>query len=145
MKTTSISPSLETYTSRIVALSLLVLLLALAGCTTATKTAADTNPAGAYTLVSVNGQAVPCNLTHEGVAMIVKSGSFIINADDTCRSISVFAVPPHPDIHREVNATYTQTGAELTIRWQRAGITTGQVNGNEFSMDNEGMVFLYRK
>ena len=144
MKTKSIFTSLEPYASRILALSLLaLLLLALAGCKSATTTKID--PAGVYTLISVNGQPVPCNLTHEGVAMMVQSGSFIINADGTCRSLSVFAVPPHPDVRREVNATYTQAGAELTMRWQRAGITTGQVKGNEFTMDNEGMIFVYRK
>jgi hypothetical protein len=54
-------------------------------------------------------------------------------------------VPPHPDVHREVNATYTQNGAELTMRWQRAGMTKGRINGNEFTMNNEGMIFFYRK
>ena len=54
-------------------------------------------------------------------------------------------MPPHPDVHRVVNATFTQNGAELTLRWQGAGITKGQVNGTEFTMNNEGMIFLYRK
>jgi hypothetical protein len=61
------------------------------------------------------------------------------------QALSTFAVPPHPDVHREVNATYTQNGAELTMRWQRAGMTKGRINGNEFTMNNEGMIFFYRK
>jgi hypothetical protein len=135
----------ETYTPRILALSLLavLMLLALTGCNATTTTII--NPAGDYTLVSVDGKAVPCSLTHEGVAMVVKSGSLTINADGTCRSLSIFAVPPYPDVHRDVKATYTRQGAELTMRWQRAGMTKGQVKGNEFTMNNEGMIFFYRK
>jgi hypothetical protein len=137
----------HTYTPRIVALSLLavLLLLALTGCKNATTTTTGSSPAGVYSLVSVDGKNVPCNLTHEGVAMIVKSGSLTINADGTCRSLSIFTVPPHPDIHREVTATYTQQGAELTLHWQGAGVTKGQFNGDQFTMNNEGMIFAYRK
>jgi hypothetical protein len=129
------------------ALSLLALLLLqlLTGCKNATPTNAEINPAGFYTLVAVDGRAVPCRLTHEGMVMIVKSGTFTINGDGTCRSLSTFSVPPNPDIHREVKAIYTQNGAELAMRWEGAGTTKGQVNGNEFTMNNEGMVFSYRK
>ena len=139
--------NLETFLPRIAALSLLVvlLLLALTGCKNQTPVTASLNPVGDYTLVSIDGRNVPCNLTHEGAAMIVKSGSFTINADGTCRSFTTFAVPPHPDVHREVKATYTQNGVALVMRWQGAGLTQGQINGNEFTMNNEGMLFSYRK
>ena len=137
----------ETYLPRIVALGLLaaLMLLAMTGCKNATLAAARIDPAGVYTLVSVDGKRVPCNLTHEGVAMIVNSGSFIINADGSCRSLSTFAVPPHPEVHREVKATYTQNGTELTMRWNGAGMTKGQIKGDTFTMNNEGMIFSYRK
>jgi hypothetical protein len=115
------------------------------GCKNETSASTAINPAGIYTLVSVDGKSVPCNLTHEGVTMIVKSGTFTINADGTCRSLSIFAVPPHPDVHRDVKATYTQNGTELTMHWEGAGMTKGQINGNTFTMNNEGMVFSYRK
>lgn len=147
MKTTYRPYTLEAHAPRLIALGLLalLLLLAISGCKCATKAAAESNPVGNYTLVSVNGMAVPCDLTHEGTKMTVKSGGFTINADGTCRSISVFAVPPHPDIHREVNATYTQQGTELTMHWNGAGVTTGNIHGSEFTMNNEGMLFVYRK
>jgi len=150
VKTIIPSPNirLETYLPRLFAISLLaMLLLALTGCQHPTTTTATTgpDPAGVYTLVSVNGQNVPCNLTHESAAMTVKSGSFTITTNGTCRSLCIFAVPPHPDIHREVTATYTQQGAELIMRWHGAGTTKGQINGDEFTMNNEGMIFFYRK
>jgi len=126
MKTNALTAhiTLETFAPRILALGLLavLLLLALTGC-----------------------KSVPCNLTHEDAAMVVKSGSLTFNADGTCRSFSIFSLPPHPDIQREVNATCTQNGAELTLRWNGAGITQGQLHGDTFTMNNEGMIFCYRK
>jgi hypothetical protein len=148
MKTKLLSTNINlvTNTPRIAVPSLLAVLLLLmaTGCKNEARPAAI-NPVGTYTLVSVDGKNVPCNLTHEGVAMIVQSGTFTINADGTCRSLSTFAVPPHPDIRREVKATYTQNGAELTMQWEGAGVTKGQINGNDFTMNNEGMIFAYRK
>jgi len=146
-KPPSTNANLEIYTPRLVALSLLMifLLLALTGCKNISSAPAAINPAGVYNLVSVDGKSVPCNLQHEGVAMIVKSGSLTITTNGTCRSLSTFAVPPHPDIHRVVNATYRQSGTELTMHWKGAGTTKGQINGNKFTMNNEGMIFFYRK
>jgi hypothetical protein len=149
MKINSIATNvaLETSTARIFALGLLVILalLALTGCKNTASTTAEIHPAGVYTLVSVDGQSVPCNLTHEGAAMVVKSGSLTFNADGTCRSLTTFSIPPHRDNHREVKATCTQKGAELTMRWEGAGMTKGQLNGNQFTMNNEGMIFFYQK
>ncbi len=31
------------------------------------------------------------------------------------------------------------------MKWERAGITTGTVEGSSFTMNNEGMNFAYRK
>jgi len=145
MKTNLLSSGLETYTPRILAVGVLlvILLLALTGCKNASKTHAGVNPVGIYTLISVEGKSVPCHLTHEGAAMAIKSGRFTINADGTCLSLCTFAVPPHPDDNREVKATYTQEDSNLTLRWQGAGITTGHIQGNEFTMNNEGMIFVY--
>ena len=100
---------------------------------------------GNYTLVSVDGKPVPCVVSHEGSDVTVKSGSFSINADGTCRSESVFAVAQQADVHRVVDATYTASGTELTMRWKGAGVTKGSVDGKTFTMNNEGMIFVYRK
>jgi hypothetical protein len=45
----------------------------------------------------------------------------------------------------QVKATYTQAGSKLTMKWQRAGMTIGSVEGNMFTMNNEGMVLAYRR
>ena len=31
------------------------------------------------------------------------------------------------------------------MKWQGAGMTIGTVEGDTFTMDNEGMVFVYKK
>jgi len=31
------------------------------------------------------------------------------------------------------------------MQWEGAGMTQGQIKGNQFTMTNEGMVFSYRK
>ena len=100
---------------------------------------------GVYTLVSVNGSPVPSSVSHQGTTLLVRSGTFTINADGTCISKTVFVPPGGTEIANEVSATYTKDGATLTMKWKGAGITVGTVEGNTFTMDNEGMVFLYKK
>jgi hypothetical protein len=139
---------------RVIALGLLagtLLAMCLTGCkgsSTAdpgTAAVAPANLTGSYTLLSVDGKPVPCVVSHEGHDVTVKSGTFSINADGTCRSESVFAVEHYADVHRVVDATYTASGTALTMRWKGAGMTTGSVDGNTFTMNNEGMIFAYRK
>ncbi len=54
-------------------------------------------------------------------------------------------MPSGGDSSREVKATYTHEGGKLTMRWQGAGTTTGTIQENTFTMNNEGMLFEYRK
>jgi hypothetical protein len=122
-----------------------ILLLAGAGCKNETKVNTDLDPTGVYALVSVDGNSLPCSLTHEGASPTIKSGTFTITADSHCRSQITFSLPARGDMSREVNATYTRRGAELTMQWEGAGVTMGNVQGNTFTMTNEGMVFAYRK
>ena len=109
---------------------------------TGAATAADINPVGTYTLATVDGNKVPYTVQHEGHAMAIKSGSFIINSDDTCSSKMSLE---GRDAAIEVKATYTREGPKLTMKWQGAGMTIGTVEGDTFTMNNEGMVFVYRK
>jgi len=115
------------------------------GCKQDAKVAADTNPVGTYPLVSVDGNKVPCTVQHEGNTLTVKSGTFIINPDGTCSSKVVFSPPSGGDAAREVKATYTRQGSKLTMQWEGAGTTTGTVQGDTFTMNNEGIVFAYHK
>jgi hypothetical protein len=122
-----------------------LLMVAWAGCKQDAKVAAEINPVGTYALVSINGNKVPYIMEHEGQTATIKSGTFIINPDGTCSSIMNFSLPSGGDSSREVKATYTCQGTNLTMQWQGAGTTIGTVQGNTFRMENEGMVLAYSK
>jgi hypothetical protein len=97
---------------------------------------------GTYTLVSINGNKLP--FSHpEGV--VIRSGVFTINKDGTCSSTMTFSLPSGADASREVTASYKREGSKLTMTWTGAGTTIGTVEGNTFTMDNEGMILAYRK
>ncbi len=100
---------------------------------------------GAYVLVSVDGQKVPCTVQHEGANLAVKSGAFNFNADGTCSSQVVFTPPSGADTVNNVKANYARQGSELTMQWEGAGMTTGTLVGDTFTMNNVGMVFVYQK
>ena len=97
---------------------------------------------GTYTLVSINGHTLPFSLP-EGA--VIRSGVFTINKDGTCSSRMTFSNPSGADASREVHASYAREGSRLTMTWIGAGTTIGTVEGNTFTMDNEGMVLAYRR
>ena len=100
---------------------------------------------GTYTLVSINGTPLPFTVTHEGPGIQVTSGTFTIRPDGTCATVTAFVLPSGQAQSREVSATYTRDGSRLTMQWQGAGVTNGTIEGDTFTMDNEGQLFLYRK
>lgn len=135
-----------TCTLAAVGLPLLIGAFLLAGCTHAKRAEAEVDPAGIYTLVSVDGQQVPCTLQHDGREVKVESGTFTLNADGTCAS-HIFFRPPSASktVERQVKATYTREGPKLTMKWEGAGMTTGTVQGDAFTMNNEGNVLAYKR
>ncbi len=147
--TTSKNINVENHTPRIIAFGLLTACLLLTGCkqkTTANVVSSPApDPAGIYALVSVDGQPVPCNINHENTAMTVQSGSFAITADGHCTCNMVVSVGSRKDMTVVTHASYQQSGAELTMTWEGAGMTAGKLAGDTFMMNNEGMVFAYRK
>lgn len=125
-----------------VAISALLALPSASGCT---GQAPAVDPVGTYTLQLVGGRALPCEVPHEG-SPCVTAGSLVIGADGTCRSRITVSVPPGPkDVSIEREATYTIEGAVLHMRWKGFGVTRGTLEGPVFRMDNEGVVFEYRK
>jgi len=123
---------------------LLIALCAMLGCSPKPPAGAEINPAGTYNLVSVDGKTLPCAVAHAG-SPLVKSGSFVINADGTCSSRIVLSTPSGGETTREVQASYVRQGEFLTMKWIGAGTTRGRVAGDTFTLNNEGIVFTYRK
>lgn len=131
-------------------LSLLSLaLLSHAGCQVAARTPQPTPDmaeiAGSYALVSVDAKQLPAAVMHGEASVEVRSGTFTFGADGRCSTRTVFVPPNGQEVVREVGAVYSKAGAKLTMWWDGAGATTGSVEGNTFTMDNEGMLFVYRR
>lgn len=101
---------------------------------------------GSYTATTINGTAIPGRVVNnQGVALEVRSGSFEFRADGTCRSVMVFVAPNGSEMVRDVEATYIREDGTLTMQWEGAGTTTGTLRGDTFTMDNVGMVIVYRR
>ena len=132
--------------ARIFGLGALAMLAAIlwTGCKARTTDSTSVNPAGTYALVSVDGKTLPYPVAHTG-SPVVKSGAFTINADGTCSSKITFTTSSGSDATREVKARYTRDGGKLTMKWEGAGTTRGTIDGDTFTMNNEGNIFAYRK
>jgi hypothetical protein len=115
------------------------------GCRGPSEPAANSDIAGTYALKSVNGSNVPCALQHQDAALTVKSGSFTITADGACFCETFFALPSGKEASKKVEASYAREGSTLKMKWKGAGQTVGTVESNAFTMNNEGMIFAYRK
>lgn len=98
-----------------------------------------------YTLVSVDGKPLPASVSHGGAQLQVKSGTMTFRPGQRCVSKTMFVPPSTTPVVREVAASYTTAGSNITMRWDGAGITRGTLDGDRFTMDNEGMRFVYLK
>ncbi|MBT5709128.1 MAG: hypothetical protein HOI66_22640 [Verrucomicrobia bacterium] len=103
------------------------------------------SPVGTYQLVEVNGQAIPTTVHHGGIEIRVVSGQLVLTEAGDGLSETVFGPPAGAKVHRRVEASYTQSGNELLLRWKGAGMTKGTLGNEAFTMNNEGMIFSYRK
>lgn len=115
------------------------------GCSATVERSVDAAAVGTYALVSVDGASVPARVRHDGASLEVRSGNFTIGSDGTCSTTTVFVAPSGAVVTRTVDARYSCDGARLTMRWKGAGTTVGTIDGSTFTMDNEGMSFVYRR
>jgi hypothetical protein len=135
------------FTPRFIAFVLLAALLLL-GLVRGSAQTADkpiAHPAGAYTLVSVDGKNVPCVLNHDGTTMSIESGTFTISTNGPITSVMTVSVGERKNVRIERHATYTMKKSELTMKWQNAGTTKGHLAGQTFTMTNEGKAYVYQK
>ena len=115
------------------------------GCHAPPATPGSVDPTGEYTLISVDGLPVPATVSHDGANLKVLSGMFTIVGDGTCSTTTIFVAPSGQEVTRTVEATYRMSGARLTMRWKGAGSTVGTIDGDTFTMNNEGMLFEYER
>ena len=120
--------------------------LILASCTAGETSASSADASSSvYTLATVAGNPVPADISHDGTSLQVRSGAFTINADGTCSAQTVFVPPSNKEVTRNVSGTYIKDGPTLTMQWKGAGKTVGKLEGDTFTMNNEGTVFVYKK
>jgi len=95
-----------------------------------------------YTLVKVDKVKIPGRVNHGGRKIMLRSGTFIIAKDSRCISKTVFGSSKSG---REVKGSYTQEGSKLNVQWWGAGGTEVTIKGDTLIMNNEGMMFIYKK
>lgn len=125
---------------------LMLVATAFVSCSQLDKNASGSpNPVGIYQLIEVDGKKVPASVSHHGNQLEVLSGAITFHQHNTCSSKTVFIAPNGSEISREVDASFSRNGSRLTMKWRRAGTTTGTIQNDIFSMNNEGMIFVYSK
>ena len=102
------------------------------------------DPVGVYRLIEIDGKKIPTAVSHGG-ELYIPSGTFTITREMTCTSVIHLRFPSGEEAAKEVKAAYTQKGNTLTMKWEGAGITEGTVEGDTFTMINEGMTFTYKR
>jgi hypothetical protein len=117
-----------------------------AGSAAAQTSDATRDLAGTYTLVAIDGHELPYAPMHEGAkGPLVKTGTLTLHADGTFASTGSFEIPGGQTVSRNLSGTYTRDGTALTLHWTGAGVTTATIEGETFTMVNEGMRFTYRR
>lgn len=130
--------------SKLVMMGLLVIGLCLPIREKASSTAETSDHTGTYTLVTINGNKLPYAPPHAGGAPQVQSGTITLNADGTFTSAMSYNLPTGV-ASRNFSGTYTRNGSSFSLQWKGAGTTTATLEGDTFTMDNEGLLLAYRK
>ena len=125
--------------------SVMTIILSLAACQEVIRPAGVKAITGIYYLFMVDGTELPGTVSHDGTAMEIRSGTFMISEDGTCYSTLRFAIPGGKEMTRKVRAKYVVRDTQLIMKWQGAGTTEGTVSGDIFTMDNHGMIFRYKR
>lgn len=115
------------------------------GCANRGSVASEKALETEFILEAVNEIPLPAELDHGGTALIVSSGKMTFRKDGTCVSATVFAAKGGKEIHRTVEADYSVEGSTVKMNWKRAGKTQGTLEGDVFTMNNEGMIFKYHQ
>jgi hypothetical protein len=125
--------------------SVMIAILSLAACQEVVRPVDKNDITGIYYLLKVDDTALPGTVYHDDVALEIRSGTFIISADGTCFSRTRFTAPGGEEVTREVHAQYVVRDSRLIMTWEGAGMTEGTVEGDNFVMDNHGMIFEYTR
>ena len=127
-----------------------LMIAAVCGCgkeTTKPNTGPTTGAeGGTYTLLSLNGSALPASISEGSTQVEVTSGTLTLGAGRTVRMSTTFRTGPGAaPVTNEVSGTYSMRGNTLTFSYTNGGGNTGTLNGNTLQMLNEGVVWLFQR
>ncbi len=120
----------------------LVLMTAACGSSSSAPTTRD--EIGTYTLVSVNGNAVPCDFAEGGAAARITAGSLTFAGGGTVHIGTSFTINGQPQ-STDVSGTYTRSGNSLTMHYSNGGANTATLSGATLTMMNEGVAWVYAR
>ena len=104
------------------------------------------DPTGTYDMVSIDGNALPYAPAHQGQkGPEIVAGSLTLNADGTFAFSMGYRLPGGATQSSDLKGTYTLEGSEFLLKWEGAGMTRGEWEGDTFSFNNEGMVFAFER
>lgn len=125
---------------------LIFVLAAVAACGGSPTAAGSGDEVGTYTLVSIDGNALPATLTHGGVQATVVSATLILGTGGTVQMSTRFRLPPDTTtIPQNVSGSYQRSGSVLTFSYANGGANTGTVAGSDLRFLNEGASWLFHK
>lgn len=112
----------------------------------APRATGNSEVAGTYNLVSVDGHPVPYPPRQEGQqGLQIVSSTLTLNGDGTFVSTMNYGDTPGWPRSRDFKGTYAKQGADYVLTWEGAGQTGVTIDGGTLTMNNEGMLFVYQK
>lgn len=109
--------------------------------------------AGSYTLVAIDGHALPFAPAHKGappgaINPEVVSSVLRVGADGTFAMEMSYRAPGNgapSAFERSFSGTCWTDGTGYTMKWNGAGTTSMTLRGDTLVMNNEGIEFGYRR
>lgn len=101
---------------------------------------------GTYSLMALDDRPVPTSIPEAGGQVEVLSSTLILSAGRKLRMTTTFrpsagATP----ISNELTGSYTLHGNAFTFTYSSGGRNAGTLDGDTIRMQNEGVVWLFRK
>lgn len=109
--------------------------------------------AGRYTLRTIDGNPIPVSPVHPGApanarAPEVLASTLVLREDGTFIMAMSYREPTsggHRFFDMPFSGTWAPDGAGYRMRWDGAGQTGVTIRGDTLVLDNERIIFLYRR
>lgn len=114
------------------------------------STGPDTSHVGTYTLLSVDGEALPVSFTDGFATIVLTSGHVTLNADGTFADVLSYTVTEGTDSYSDTetySGTYTRSGSNITFNVTSPDPDTYRMtlSGTTLTQTDGGATLVYRK